>query len=97
MCFQFLHHEAQLLQLLHQSMGIAETIEEVLHFHKGELLLNPSPSSSPTFSIQLRLEHEFFCQLCCVGAQFGLGGLQQAPKLITVCAAELLVMTTPGI
>jgi|TARA_B110001450_G_C17515318_1_gene438188 hypothetical protein len=59
--------------------------------------LNPSSSSSPTFSIQLRFEYKFFSQLRCVGAQFGLGRLEQAPKLITVCAAELLIMTTPGI
>lgn len=78
-------------------MRIAETIEEVLHFHKGQLLLNPSSSSSPTFSIQLRFEHKFFSQLCCIGAQFGLGSLQQALKLITVCATELLIITTPGI
>ena len=90
--FSLPYHGSEVDQLLHQSVSVCERVEEVLHLHERDLLLDACLSCYLTLCVELSPEHKLLGQLCCVVSEFGLCPIKKQFKLVVIMIVELMVL-----
>ena len=73
---------------MHQSVSLTERVEEVLHLHESDLLLDTGLSCYLTLCLELSPEHKLLGQLESVAPEFNLSLIKKDPELVIFISSE---------